>query len=301
ALIQGKNIKEIALDSLIDDSKAKRLEKNLPSLESYNFVLFSSKKKNNNNVCGEYGRHCTKKFDEEFRSVLSTFKAETTMKDKSELDNTHKTKEKESFWKKVYQNASEDSKAKQLAEMFSIPVEAAQMAIETYGYVEIPSFFFCFVILTLHSLRKILEEKKQTNMHGCVQYMDLYEKAVTELSDVEAREHFLAMVSTDKDETFEKVEDFLGSFGGENSITTKDKKQGKAGILGFFTNSKKGSGDEELKDIEPMMRTQSENNIQVVNPQHMLRTIAVMMQHNFLLRVLTFALKVLMNGNKFDY
>lgn len=55
----------------------------------------------------------------------------------------------------------------------------------------------------------------------------------------------------------------------------------------------------KLPILDDLKRALSENALQQCKSEHTLRTITVMSRHNFLLRVLCFALKVLLNGNKY--
>jgi len=58
-------------------------------------------------------------------------------------------------------------------------------------------------------------------------------------------------------------------------------------------------GDSKEATLDNLKLTSSENVLQQCNPEDILRTITVMSRHNFLIRVLCFALKVLLNGNKY--
>merc|ERR1712228_1146884 len=85
--------------------------------------------------------------------------------------------------------------------------------------------------------------------------------------------------------------------------TIKTKKEN-----GFLRNlfGKKNKNNEEsdskqsiLPDFKSMIRSASGGKLQSVLPEHFFRSIVTMNRHNFLLRCICFALKVLLNGNKF--
>ena len=99
----------------------------------------------------------------------------------------------------------------------------------------------------------------------------------------------------------------------EMSGSNNKKKSTKTGFLKSMFGSKKhdnnnkNNDDEKnennksnLPDFKEMVRTHSGGGrLQLVQPHHFFRSIVVMEEHNFLLRCVCFALKVLLNGNKY--
>ena len=67
-------------------------------------------------------------------------------------------------------------------------------------------------------------------------------------------------------------------------------------------DEKKNDFDEKINmpDFQSMLvRTASGGKLQTVRPENFFRSIVVMNRHNFLLRAACYALKVLLNGNKY--
>jgi len=140
-----------------------------------------------------------------------------------------------------------------------------------------------------------------------------YEEAVDQLSIVDRRQHWEEMVRAQ--EGFHDTEAADSELDHGSGMAKKSKKQKKKGygmrMFGGLFGAEKSmdladSKEDEhnysatsLPDFKSMMRTASGGKVQCVEPQHIYRSIVVMNGHNFLLRCLCFALKVLLNGNQY--
>ena len=164
-----------------------------------------------------------------------------------------------------YKDANDQTKIQQLSEMYNISIQVASCAYSSVGYDE----------------------------------------AVEQLANEEKRIFYAEMA---------------GNINGNNnnnnnnnqSTTPKKKKDGFLKSI-FGNSSKKNNGNNDddddeksestnstLPDFKQMVRTHSGGGrVQLVSAEHFFRSIVVMEEHNFLLRCVCFALKVLLNGNKF--
>ena len=148
-----------------------------------------------------------------------------------------------------------------------------------------------------------------------------YDDAVDQLSMTDSRTHWESMVTrqhlqNDDDDT-EYDEDSEGNHNkslrkrsyGAHKKPKKKRGYGMGLFSGLFGAQKsdefESKEDENqfsqtsLPDFKSMIRTASGGKVQCVEPQHIYRSIVVMNGHNFLLRCLCFALKVLLNGNRY--
>ena len=135
-----------------------------------------------------------------------------------------------------------------------------------------------------------------------------YDDAVDQLSIAESRQHYEDMVRAQEAET---DDDEGGDHHNERPRKRKKKGYGYGmRLFGGLFGAQKSDGAESkeddpstaatsLPDFKAMIRTSSGGNLQCVAPQNIYRSIVVMNGHNFLLRCLCFALKVLLNGNRY--
>jgi len=121
-----------------------------------------------------------------------------------------------------------------------------------------------------------------------------YDEAIDKLCDADLRAQYEAMADV--------------------SQTTSPQSTRKKNFLGnFFGGSKRASNDSESKEDAfadeskhnpslsdfGLTRSASNGRVQSVRSEHFFRSLVMMRRHNFLLRALCNALKVLLNGNKF--
>jgi hypothetical protein len=145
-----------------------------------------------------------------------------------------------------------------------------------------------------------------------------YDKAVVQLSSAESRSFFESMAITiseskrdagyEDDEMFDEDEDIdedlLETMGVDDSSKKSKTVFGSVagGLKSLFRRRSSENIDDEKFDIDGpgmLMRTLSDNTINLIGGTDMERSMALMLDHNFLLRILIFALRVLKNGNRF--
>eukprot|EP01083_Nonionella_stella_P289886 986463_1 len=123
-----------------------------------------------------------------------------------------------------------------------------------------------------------------------------YDEAVDKLSDISMRNQYIDMANASNNNN------------NDNNNNNKNKPKKRGLLKSIFGNKGKKSSTfddekttiESLPDFKSMVRTHSGGgNIQCIGASTFFRTICVMNKHNFLLRCVCFALKILLNGNKY--
>jgi len=209
-----------ALSLLLDEGQSKKLEKDLPSLAK-----------------------CRAKFSD-IMSKIST---------KQEDEKSSAWKAPKKTLQDEYQDANDQTKVKQLSEMYNISIQVAACAYSAVGYDE----------------------------------------AVEQLASEEKRIFYAEMASANNNNSSKKPkkDGFLKSIFGNSS---------KKNNTNSSSDDQKTESLAKLPDFKDMVRTHSGGGrLQMIQPEHFFRSLVVMENHNFLLRCVCFALKVLLNGNKF--
>jgi len=249
ALRQYKGDEQQALEALLNEVECRKMMQQLPSIAA-----------------------CRAKFEDIMSNVSMTRQPNSRQK--------QQTLQKQKSLQEQYKNAADPSKILQLAEMYSMSLDAAALAYEHLGYDEAVSQL----------------SNPDTRLH----YVQNAQALLDEEDDGGDDSNQSNLSTSNSSKNRKKKGGFFKSFFGGNANQKSAANNGTNDDDDDYKQQSQSQSPSQLPDFQSMIRTNSEGGrIQLVQSHHFFRSIVLMEQHNFLLQCLCFALKVLLNGNKY--